>query len=83
MANTIYRVVRFNATGMFTEEFAEANVIDELKARGFPFTRFNNSKHQHDLIKNAPKFDGLLGPMFDGEGVIRYESPKVYRALSA
>jgi hypothetical protein len=81
---TVYRVVRIQSElGMFAEDFNEENVYAALEVRGFPFTEFNDSKHQHDLIKNAPKFDGLLGPMYDGEDVIRYESPEVYRALSA
>ena len=67
---------------MFTEEFTDENVYAALEVRGFPFTKFNDSKHQHEMIRNAPKFAGLLGPMFDGDAV-RYESPEVYRALSA
>lgn len=77
-----YRVVRNLSTGqMFVEEFTDENVYAALEVRGHPFTEFNDSKHQRDEIKNAPKFAGLLGPMWDGDA-IRYESAEVYRALS-
>lgn len=33
-------------------------------------------------LHNQPKFSGLLGPMYDGPGKIRYETAKRYRELS-
>lgn len=36
----------------------------------------------HEEMNNQPKLPGYLGPMWGGEGSIRYESPEVYRQLS-
>lgn len=45
---------------------------------------------QRPELDNQPKFNGYIGPMWDGEltidgipfGVLRYETPDVYRMLS-
>jgi hypothetical protein len=33
-------------------------------------------------LRGLPVFRGLIGPMPDGKGVIRYESPEVFEALT-
>lgn len=34
-------------------------------------------------IAGQPIFEGLAGPMYDGEGIVRYEDAEACRALSA
>lgn len=33
-------------------------------------------------LRGRPVFKGLIGPMPDGQGVIRYESPEVFETLT-
>lgn len=33
-------------------------------------------------LRGQPVFKGLIGPMPDGQGVIRYESPEVFETLT-
>lgn len=80
--NTIYRVVRKLESGqMFKEEFTNDNVIPALEVRGFEMTGNYSNPRTREEMQGAPKFAGLLGPMFDGDA-IRYESQEVYNALS-
>lgn len=80
--NTIYRVVRKAPDGrMFTEEFTNENVIPALEVRGFEMTGNYSNPRTREEMQGAPKFRGLLGPMYDG-GAVRYESQEVYNALS-
>lgn len=76
-----YRLVRQTDEGSLVEEFDGDNVFPAMEVRGFAFTKFNDSKFQREEIRNAPKFAGLLGPMWDGDAV-RYEDSETYRALS-
>lgn len=33
-------------------------------------------------LRGQPVFRGLIGPMSDGKGVVRYESPEVFESLT-
>lgn len=52
-------------------------------ARGYNKIGFNFSRVQRAELQGMPKFSGLCGPMYGGEGVVRYECPKAYARLSA
>lgn len=80
--DTKYRVVRQLNGRMFVEEFTNDNVIPALELRGFEMTGSYENPRTREEMQGAPKFAGLLGPMYDGDA-IRYESAEVYRALSA
>lgn len=74
-----YRIV---TTKHGVMELTEEQLFPALEVRGYHFTKFNESKFQREEIRNAPKFSGLLGPMWDGDAV-RYEDAETYKALSA
>lgn len=81
--DTKYRVVRRLESGqMFTEEFTNDNLLPAMEVRGFETTGNYASPRTREEMQGAPKFAGLLGPMWDGDAV-RYEDAETYRALSA
>ena len=49
---------------------------------GYNFTGTHLSTRTRAELQGAPKFFGLYGPMYDGPGVIRYETPQAYEELS-
>jgi hypothetical protein len=52
------------------------------RRRGFQCRGFNSNASQRLELQGAPKFTGLLGPMWDGDA-IRYECSATYAELSA
>lgn len=50
-------------------------------AAGYVIVGTNTNPRQRDELQGAPKFKGLLGPMWDGD-CLRYEDPKTYEELS-
>ena len=58
-----------------------ANAIVAFEARGYQHTGFNQNAHNRAELQGQPTFDGLAGPMWDGDA-IRYEDWAAYRALS-
>jgi hypothetical protein len=69
-----------------------ASLIKGLKSLGFPQDGTNKSRKPVDVMGKKvgqraeligqPTFRGLLGPMYDGPGKVRYETPKAYKILS-
>lgn len=62
-----------------------------LRIRDYPSTEHILEMHTQigqddcstDLaLRGLPVFKGLIGPMPDGKGVIRYESPEVFETLT-
>jgi len=51
------------------------------KRAGYKRTGFAHST-KYAEIDGQPIFDGLLGPMYGGPGVVRYETQKAYNILS-
>lgn len=64
-----------------TLELPIASLIDALEFRGHRLTAINRNPHQRAELQGQPKFEGLVGPMWDGDG-IRYECPETYKLLS-
>lgn len=52
-----------------------------MTVRGYQLTGFNANPRQRAELQGAPKFAGLAGPMWNGDG-LRYEDAAAYRALS-
>jgi hypothetical protein len=78
MAKQTFRVVTRGANG-------------ELRIRDYPckdsllrlHTQIGVDDCSTDLsLRGLPVFRGLVGPMPDGKGVIRYESPEVFETLT-
>ena len=63
-------------------EFEENQLISGMKAKGFALRGFNHNASQRAELQDQPKFQGVLGPMWDGDG-LRYEDPATYEALSS
>jgi len=59
----------------------EVDVVAAMEVRGYRFRGTNHNPKQRAELQGAPKFDGLNGPMWDGDA-IRYEDPAAYRRLS-
>jgi len=53
-----------------------------MEVRGFPFVGINDNPRQRAELQGQPRFAGLCGPMWDGDG-IRYECRAAYATLSA
>jgi hypothetical protein len=62
------------------------DIFAAFKVRGFTFVGLREDnpgriKLRPELV-GAPMFRELLGPMFNGPGVVRYEDPETYNMLS-
>ena len=49
------------------------NLIAAIEARGYAFAGTNNSSGQRPELWGQPRFHGLVGPLWNGDG-IRYET---------
>lgn len=77
--------MRFNVYGLYpgTLEFDdEARMISTLAIKGIHKIGVLSSHSVRQELQGKPRFDRLLGPMWDGPRGIRYETPDVYNALS-
>lgn len=77
----IARVVQRGPDGWDVQEFPLENVIPALRVRGFEQRGVCMSEHVREELRGQPQFNGLLGPMWDGDA-IRYENQAAYDALS-
>ena len=57
-------------------------VLDGMKERGYEFVTGNHNDYNRAELQGAPIFKGLAGPMWDGDGWIRYETPEMNEILS-
>jgi hypothetical protein len=55
--------------------------VDAIAALGFEYMGPNASKVQRAELQGAPRFRGLIGPMWD-QGGLRYECTRTYEELS-
>lgn len=78
------RLVRSIAgVGMVREDFGPAvDLVAAMEVRGYPLAGANSNPRQRAELQGQPKFDGLCGPMWDGDA-IRYEDTASYAVLSA
>ena len=60
----------------------ETDLIAAMAARGFAFAGVHENPRTRAELQGAPKFKGVLGPMWDGDA-IRYEDQATYDAMSA
>jgi hypothetical protein len=77
------RLIQLLETGEWIKtEFADAEqAIPAIEVRGFALRKLNNSPRQRTELQGQPVFQGLLGPMWDGDA-IRYEDPRANDVLS-
>ena len=81
-----YRVVTADQKGRYScLEFSARSIsqaIAKAAAIGFAFRSFNTNPAQRKELQGQPKFAGMLGPMWDGDG-IRYENKVACERLAA
>ncbi len=77
----IYRLIQLIEGHWIRSEFTDENVLPAMEVRGFVFSGVNQNKGNREELQGAPRFSGVLGPMWDGDA-IRYESREAYARLS-
>ena len=72
--------VRFVTHDQGTIEVAIENLGAAAAARGWLGTGIykGNEERYREEIRGQPFLTGLCGPMYDGPGVVRYETQAVY-----
>lgn len=73
-----YRVVTITETGKFVERDYKSvtDLCDKFEQIGVEEDSYTLRLH------GQPTFRGLIGPMSDGPGVVRYETPEAYSAMT-
>lgn len=74
---------RLVASEVAIDNLLEAAAIRGAKAVGVEKQSEAGRIQIREEMVGMPIFDTLLGPMYDGEGVVRYEDEKTYERLSA
>lgn len=73
--------VRLVTTALAVTYLTIGEAIAEIEKLGHAYTGPNHNLRQRAELQGAPKFTGLLGPMWDGDA-LRYEDAKTYAQLS-
>jgi len=75
---TTYRIVTRGSNGeLRVKEYQEKTTLLKMH------TQIGVDDCSTDLqLRGLPVFRGLIGPMPDGKGTVRYESPDVFEALT-
>ena len=65
-----------------------SEMVDDIRAwameHGHPYLGLSSAGgYLRPELQNQPKFRALAGPMYGGEGIVRYEDWQTYRELSA
>lgn len=77
-----YRLIQAVDGQFVTTDFTAANVLAGMEVRGFAFQKLNTNPSQRAELQGEPKFAGLCGPMYGGDGILRYEDAAAYAAAS-
>lgn len=80
-----YQIVIKDANGWGGFDFQDLDVpafIDCMVIKGYQFNKLEDSKYLRNELIGQPIFAGLLGPMYNGEGCVRYENQAAYNAMS-
>jgi hypothetical protein len=76
-----YRLVQTIENQLVVSEFDSDNVLPAMEIRGFELRELNNNQRHRTELQGQPIFNGVLGPMWDGDAV-RYEDQQTYNTLS-
>lgn len=78
MSKHLFRVVTRGADGQLrVREYLRLDSLEKTHAQ------VGIDDCSTDLsLRGLPVFEGLIGPMPDGKGVVRYESPEVFETLT-
>lgn len=77
-AEKTYRIVTRGQNGeLRTRDYAHTDAVMRMH------TQIGVDDCSTDLsLRGMPVFRGLIGPMPEGKGVVRYETPEVFEALT-
>lgn len=77
-----YRIVQLIEGEFIVSDVSQENLATWCAVRGFVITGVNRNPRQRAELQGHPKIDCLAGPMWGGEGIIRYEDDAPCDALS-
>jgi hypothetical protein len=77
-----YQFVHVIEGQLVSVEVSSDGVYGWAKANGYEFLKANSNKAHRPELQGQPIFSGLAGPMWNGNNVIRYESPEAYEICS-
>ena len=60
----------------------EKDFVDYCKEKSIKQNGFETGTHLREILIGKPKFNGLAGPMYDGENSVRYETWANYEMMS-
>lgn len=79
---TKFQIVQLVDGILLPSEFtSEENLIAGMRVRGSKLTGRESSPSVRAELIGQPKFSGFNGPMYNGPGVVRYESVEAYAEL--
>lgn len=70
----IYKVVGIGGVNNFKTFDDREDFIQKMETSGYKQNGVNTNQKTRKELFGQPKFDGLAGPMYDGNKVIRYET---------
>lgn len=70
-----------NGWGGFDAYGNVGDFIEEMAQNGYVFVRFEDNFRLRAELIGQPIFRGLIGPMYNGEGCVRYENQRAYDAM--
>ena len=73
--------MQFNINGHIKFQ-SEKQFVTYCEERNIKQNGFETGKHLREILIGKPKFNGLAGPMYDGENSVRYETWETYETLS-
>lgn len=80
---TTYQIVQYDPDlGWDTANLTIDNLVAWCEIRGYDLRSPNNNPANRAELQGQPRFGGLCGPMWGGNGIIRYETAAAYAQLS-
>lgn len=76
-----YRIVQYIDGDFIVTQ--PTDIVAWANVAGVTITGYNANPAQRAELQGQPRLSGFCGPMWDGNGVIRYEDTAAYRTLSA
>jgi hypothetical protein len=58
-------------------------MMQVFRAHGYKCTGANRNPYNRAELQGLPMFSGLIGPMWDGDGSVLYETTAAYNDISA
>lgn len=78
-----YRIVQFIENKLAATDIPEKDFSAWLAEHGFTVAGSSSSKRKRTELQSQPIIEGLAGPMWDGENIVRYEDWKACHILGS